>query len=162
MPPSAPGHPATSRPSTVWAQGSLPTSPHAFAGLAGLSCVLPAHSRGQQELGSHVLLLPDPHPLHHSACTRRQCSWALPLWIGEVLGSPRCSLALLHSWHLPSRLRCLPGPWLGQLLDPPHRAYTAQGPHPKRGAEPRGGLKLGWPQQRKAERLLSGWSPVHR
>jgi len=85
-----------------------------------------------------VLLLPDPHPLHHSACTRRQCSWALPLWIGEVPGSPRCSLALLPSW-----LGCLLGPWLGQLLDPPHRAYTAQGPHSKGGAEPGDGLKLG-------------------
>lgn len=32
--------------------------------------------------------------------------------------------------------RVLAGPWLGWLLDPPHSAYTAQGPHPKGRAEP--------------------------
>lgn len=106
--PSAPGRPPPVGPHRVWAQGILPTSPHAFsAGLAAPSSS--AYSRGQQKLGSQVLPLRTLTPLHPSARTKTQCSWSLPLWIGEVLGSPGCSLALLHSWHWPSWLGCLPG-----------------------------------------------------
>lgn len=58
----------------------------------------------------------------------------LPLWIGEALGSLRCSLAPFHSWHPPSWPRYLQSPRSGQLLNPPQ---------PRGGAEPMGGLKMG-------------------
>lgn len=88
--------------------------------------------------------------------------WCVPLWTGGVPGTPRCSPVQLYSWHPPRWFKCLQGLWLDQLLDPSKEASTARGPHLKGGAEPRGGdLRLGQLQERKAEKLLSGWSPVH-
>lgn len=148
-------------PHTVWAQGR-DSPPRAFpTSLTSQSPLFPAYSRGQQKLGCSHRTLP-LSPLRHSACTERQCSWGVPLWFGGAPGPPGCSSAQLHSWHLPRCLRCLQPPWLGQPLDAPKGANTAQGPYPNGGAEPGCGLGLGQLQERKAERLSSGWSPVHQ
>lgn len=59
MPPRAPGHSATGRPSH-----SLAPLPHALpASLASQSQLFPVYSRGQQKLGCQVPLPQDPHTL---------------------------------------------------------------------------------------------------